>query len=556
MEGENMMKEKEFNLLYEPWIRVLTEQGLIQEMSVIDVLIHAHRCRNLAGDLVIQDVAIMRFLLAILQTVVYRYDEKGRKILLEESDDALDRWETIWNRGFFQKETIESYLSNWEDRFWLFHRKYPFYQVQEAEAGTECPAAKLNGNIWESNNKIRLFAERTGKLKEELTFSEAARWLININAFDDSALKAKRKGAPSVGVGWLGKLGLVYVEGKNLFETLMLNLVLVKEKRDVWKEPKPEWERNSPRTEERTKITIPDNQAEILSLQSRRILLMREGNKVTGYRVLGGDFWDEKNAVNEQMTAWQLIVEKKNTESSYWIPKRHIPEKQLWREFNNIFYPESGKKLPGVVKWVVLLKKNGMIEKEKEVLFKTAGVIYDAKKSSAMDTFGDYLTLQAGLFTDDGKNWEREIGNEVNICDQIAWVIGILKSNLNIASGQSAKSKDMGVSEVKDKYYSLIDQPFRTWISEISGEEDLSRAEEVRMKWRKEAYRLVQEYGRELLVQAGPQAMAGHSFQDPKDKNKSIYLTSFDAWNIFNAQLLKCYELKGGSEQRKEESHE
>ena len=168
------MTEREFNLLHEPWIRVMTEQGTIQEMSLLDVLIRAHEFQGLAGELVTQDVAVLRLLLAILQTIVYRFDEDGEEELLEEPDDALKRWKKIWDRGHFREEIIRDYLSEWEDRFWLFHPTRPFYQVYEAGDGTECSAAKLNGMISESNNKIRLFADRSGMQKDQLTFPEAA----------------------------------------------------------------------------------------------------------------------------------------------------------------------------------------------------------------------------------------------------------------------------------------------------------------------------------------------------------------------------------------------
>lgn len=535
------MGEKEFNLLHEPWIRVLTERGVIQEVSISNALIHAHEYHGLAGELVTQDVVVMRLLLAILQTIVYRYDDEGEEELLEDKSEALRRWKSIWDRGCFDREIIHSYLSEWEDRFWLFHQTRPFYQVPEAGDGTECSAAKLNGMISESNNKIRLFSERCGIQKEQLTFPEAARWLLYVNGFDDTSAKPKKKGSPSAGVGWLGKLGLIYAEGKNLFETLLLNLVLVSGQGKVWKDPKPQWELDAPRKDERTEIPMPDNQAELLTLQSRRILLKRQRDRVTGYYLLGGDYWDKENAVDEQMTVWQEIPGKKN-EESYWQPKRHSPERQMWRDFANIFCQEDGKRNPGIVAWIMLLKKRKLIDQENKILFKTASVKYGDKDFFAIDVFGDYLSLQTGLFTDIGGDWEEEIRNEVEICDHVAGIVGILKRNLNRATGQDT---DSDVPSVKETYYYRIDQPFRVWISEISGEEDLSQAEEVRMQWRKEAYRLVREYGRELLNQAGPQAMIGHSFKDEKDKNKDIYWTSFDAWNIFNAQLLKCYELKG-----------
>ena len=67
------MDDKKFNLLEEPWVCVMQENGEVKELSLIDALIHAHQYRGLSGELPTQDVAVLRLLLAVLQTVVYRY---------------------------------------------------------------------------------------------------------------------------------------------------------------------------------------------------------------------------------------------------------------------------------------------------------------------------------------------------------------------------------------------------------------------------------------------------------------------------------------------------
>ena len=175
------------------------------------------------------------------------------------------------------------------ENFYLFHPERPFYQCEHAKAGTEYSAAKLNGNLSESNNKRRLFAELGGKAKEEMTFSEAARWLLYVNAYDDTSAKpsgeSKERGIklPSPGAGWLGKMGIVFVAGNNLFETLMLNLMMINEREELFGKEMPIWEREKIPDGERTKIPLPDNLSELYTLQSRRLYLKREGQKVTGY---------------------------------------------------------------------------------------------------------------------------------------------------------------------------------------------------------------------------------------------------------------------------------
>lgn len=123
-----------------------------------------------------------------------------------------------------------------------------------------------------------------------MEYAQAARWLLYVNAYDDTSSKPKGKGLPSPGVGWLGKLGLIEAVGENLFQTLLLNLTLLKDGRNLWEgENRPIWERE-PDKAERQEIAVPDNQAELLTLQSRRLLLKRDHDKVVGYYLLGGDF--------------------------------------------------------------------------------------------------------------------------------------------------------------------------------------------------------------------------------------------------------------------------
>ena len=71
------MEKIEFNLLEEPWIRVMTEDCTVRECSLTEVLVHSHQYRRLAGELPTQDVAVLRLLLAVLRTVFYRMDPQG-----------------------------------------------------------------------------------------------------------------------------------------------------------------------------------------------------------------------------------------------------------------------------------------------------------------------------------------------------------------------------------------------------------------------------------------------------------------------------------------------
>ena len=340
------MSEKEFNLIEEPWIRVLDNQCQIKHVSLMHVILNAHEYVDLSGELATQDVAVLRLILAVLHTVFSRVDLEGEVSPLEEEDDAYERWKELWDAKRFPEKPIREYLEQWKERFWLFHPERPFGQMAGLDYGTKYDAAKLNGEVSESGNKIRLFSSYAVDEKKSLEYDQAARWLLYINSFDDTSSKpskegkeiAKRNGVEmeSPGVGWLGKLGLITVKGNNLFETLMLNFILVQVHRDanIPKEEKPVWEMNILPTQERRKINAPDNLSELYTLQSRRLLLQKENDKVIGFLLLGGDYFDREEAMIEPMTVWRRN-KTKTTEID--VPRRHDKNKQLWRDFSSIY---------------------------------------------------------------------------------------------------------------------------------------------------------------------------------------------------------------------------
>ena len=59
------MPEKEFNLIEERWIRVLHADSSMEEVSLLDALMHAHEFVDLGGEMQAQNVAVLRLLLAI-----------------------------------------------------------------------------------------------------------------------------------------------------------------------------------------------------------------------------------------------------------------------------------------------------------------------------------------------------------------------------------------------------------------------------------------------------------------------------------------------------------
>ncbi len=532
------MVETEFNLLDEPWIRVMTKEQKIVELSLTDALIHSHEYVDFAGESKPQDIAVLRLCLAALHTIFSRYDVDGRPETLMNAGMARKRWRKLWKLGYFPENVVRQYFEQYRECFWLFHPEKPFYQVNGAKNGTEYTAAKLNGEISESSNKVRMFATRSGEKKMQLTYSEAARWLLFINGFDDTSAKPRKKGLPSPGAGWIGRLGIVEAVGHNLFETLMLNLVFER-MGDKWNENCPVWERK-PKEEERTEISLSDNPAELLTLQSRRLLLIRNGSVVTGYYLLGGDFFSKINAFAETMTAWAPVINKGQVEA--FQPKRHDPQKQMWREFGNLFLEdENVNQRPGVINWIAKLRNWEYLDGDDQVTFRSVSVQYGDKDFFIADVFDDSLTFHSDLLKEaKWIDWGERIREEVRKCEELARLIGDLSKMLNLSVG-SEKSGD----EAKAEFYRQIDLPFRGWLENLnpSGmqENEYQYAEQKCESWHKIALTTVMRVADRLMENLGPSALVGRRVEG---KEKAFWCCAPKAYNRFLYYLGGVYEEK------------
>lgn len=522
--------DREFNLLDEPWIRVMLPDFTQKELSLTDVLLKAHEIRDLAGELPAQDTAVLRLLLAVLHTVFSRSDENGDAYEIEEPDEALRRWGALWNEGSFPEIPVRRYLEEQRGRFWLFDPERPFFQVPGI-AGTDYTAAKLNGALSESNNKTRLFPPCAGEGKAALSYAEAARWLLFVNGYDDTSAKPKQKGQPSPGAGWLGKIGAVCAVGENLFETLMLNLVLLRDRYSCWEEGGPVWERETPKAGERTEIPLPDNQPELLTLQSRRLLLKREGGAVTGYTLLGGDFFQRENAFTEQMTVWRTVTDK-NKQITGFQPKRHDKSRQMWRDFAAFAAQGEGKKRPGVVEWAAVLKEGGLLPDDRLLRLRITGVQYGDKDFFITDEFSDSLEFNAGLLTEAGDVWQELALIEIELCGKIAWIVGNLADDLEKASGGGGSAADRAT----EQFYYRLDVPFREWLRTLDPGQGTPARDERRKAWRSKVKTIAAALGKEYMAQAGEAAFAGRMLtEDGKERRYSAP----EAFNFFIYRLNK-----------------
>lgn len=542
------MNDREFNLLDEPWIKVIDGDCRIHEVSLTGLFEHAHDYQDLCGELPTQDFAMLRLLLAVLHTVFSRYDENGNELPLKNPAAARNRWEKLWVNKRFPAEVITKYLESQRENFYLFHPKRPFYQCEHAKAGTEYHAPKLNGNLSESSNKVRLFTDISGKEKEELSFSEAARWLLYVNAYDDTSAKpsgeSKERGTklPSPGAGWLGKLGIVFASGNNLFETLMLNLIMEKENGQLFGKETPIWEREDIPDGERTEIPLPGNLSELYTLQSRRLYLKRKGQKVTGYFLLGGDFFNRENAFIEPMTVWKNPDRKKPDQ---YVPHRHDFSKQFWRECPTAILHDKGNRQPGIILWLKKLIDKEIME-DSWMKIRIVSVQYGDKDFFVTNVFSDSLQMPASLISDMGFEWREVVLNSIGFCDDISKKVWSFAKEVNLASGGSDSTKESKgtaaffAENAKADFYNRIDSSFRRWLCALDPETDESDVKEA--EWRKECVGIARQLGNEIIRQTGTAAIFGRRKPGSEDKEKKAAFSAADAMNRFLAGLSAAEE--------------
>ena len=545
------MQKTEFNLLDEPWILTTGLGGDAKTLSLVDVFARAHELKALSGEIATQDAAVLRLLLAVLYAVHTRVDENGAP--LRPGYEPIALWKRIWDKGRFDMGIIGGYLEKYHGRFWLFHPERPFWQVVfgadqppvNRDGITLRPTAinvsKFIGDIADGD-KPNMFCGRGNK--NSIPFSEAARWLVHLNAFDVSPAGNPGKNPKTVkgfGHPWPANIGMTWASGGSLFQTLMLNLVLA-HNGDCWPEGNAWWEAAPPCTTaeglERVEVAVPESIVELMSMQFRYVALRREGGSVTGFDLWSGVKFDAENAFIEQMTSWKVAKKKDNAR----FPKKHDPAKQLWRDFAALVPHGAYDESPGVVKWLAALEYSQVPLPLLQL--NTAGVIYK-KDTAVADVFSDSLRMSAGILAGldrdgaDGDSWSSRIIKELETTEKMVECVGYLASNIEAASGGEAR-RDASRGEAKAEAYFRLDAPFRGWLAAIDPQND--DIDDTCARWSQMSYRMIMRLGEELAARAGEHALVGRVVKIGKN---DALMASPKAFAIFKNSVNKALKNAG-----------
>ncbi|MDR1822083.1 MAG: type I-E CRISPR-associated protein Cse1/CasA [Oscillospiraceae bacterium] len=510
----------EFNLLDEPWIPVLDTNGTQRELSLTDVFRQADKIAAITSELPTLDAALLRLLLAIMHASLARS--------VQDYAEAIDLWRELWENGL-PAEEICAYLERWRDRFWLFDDERPFGQVSFAEPPenvvfTAKDVSQLNGSISDGNTP-NVFSGRTGSQRNTLIYAEAARWLLHLNSFDVAPAGAPPKPpkllVKGYGLGWLSQIGLLWLNGENLFQTLMFNFVL----KDC-SESKPQWEINDKLTEtsiQRVQLIPPDNLAELYTIPWRRIKLVKSGNVINGYELWGGCTIDTQNAFIEPMTMWR------GSDNAY-KPILHDAKKQLWRDFSSLTVNKKQDNAPGIIKWLSEIKYETEIELPM-LKIRTAAFGYQ-KNTKVSDCFSDSLSFNSLLLSSLCEAWIPRITDLLADTEKAVFAVGVLALDLAEASGDrrdnkgyASKTMEGKRDAAKQEAYFRLDEPFRGWLSSIDPQNDA--IDKKSDEWRRTAHFVLQRLGKEIINQSGTTAFTGYKNKNaPNAHNKFTYTIS------------------------------
>lgn len=514
-----------FNLVDEAWITVIGTDGRTRDVSLIEAFTRGREIVRVVGEVPTQGFAILRLLLAILHRA------SGGPQSVEQWVHARDDWDDTvgWVRG---------YLTQFHARFDLRDPTMPFFQVADLRSVSDAVSG-LEKLIADVPNGEPYFTTRTGRGIERISWAEAARWLVHVQAFDPAGIRTGAVGDPRssggkgypIGPAWAGQLGGVHVVGDTLADTLLLNLVVPQEI-DVMSGPGdlPPWERPPlDQREDASNGGQPRGLVDLYTWQARRVRLVGEGDDVVGLVLAQGDRMTPQNRLTiEPLTGWRFSEpQTKKHGSVTYMPREHMPERAFWRGLSGLLphvtdtvggAKPARYQEPGVLQWVARLRRQGELA-DAVVRVHAVGVRYGANQSTFDEIVDDELTLPTDLLTDPGLaqravDGVAEAGAAV---DQLAH----LTRNVALAAGASTEG-DGPRERARETAYARLDVPYRTWLAGLSEAGD---ARESSAEWQRQVRSLVFGLSRDVVEQAGMAAWIGRRVQ-----GRHVDLGLADAW--------------------------
>ncbi|MGQ5708747.1 type I-E CRISPR-associated protein Cse1/CasA [Lactobacillus sp. PSON] len=531
-----------FNLVEKPWIKVIDFADQEQLVSLSEVFQNASQYRQLAGDTKSQDLAILRFLLAIL-TRVY-FDSNNKNVLLK-------KWNKLYQSNEFTPDVFD-YLNSYKDSFDLFGEK-PFYQVTEEvynqhvepkkqiKNGKGTVAIKqMNRTVSESNNTPSLFSPKSESYKNKVSLAEFTRWIISYQNYTGVTDKTKMlsKDKFSVSSGWLYGLNPFFIKQENLFKTLMYNLVLdpdtnVEEQKPVWEYDISEYLRKRVRAE------LPDNISELYTLWSRMLHIEWSDAGEPTIFTAGLPKVDSVEARIEPMTTWRY--DKKIDKFKPAVKSKNNLDVAMWRNFGQYIGVNQYKKdsknnpqlMPGLMHWLQVLKDKKIIDSILDVDLVSVSLISDgnATSQSPYAEVVDNMRIKLNVLFDENpeliNKWPIRIDNTINQTQTVGKDLWIFAKKTAVLLGLSDSTF---ASRVTSHFYDRLNNLFYGWLASISADDNQDKKI---LEWKNELEKVAAQEAKAIVANVPSKAIMGRDQEDKKSRENI-----FTAYNSFHVNVV------------------
>jgi CRISPR system CASCADE complex protein casA len=521
----------DFNLCNEPWIPVLYVSGQTQEVSLKQLFDESNSIRKIHSGDATTDVAILGVAVAIFFRAVLENTEEYGELYREPK-----KWiQNISSGGSEQLYFVQDYLKKYQDRFNLFDAERPFMQVADLHTskGEVKPVSRL---VLDSESEY--FSMRAEQALTSLSYAEAARYLVTVQAYDYSGIKSGAVGDPRVkggrgypiGVGWYGTTGKIIIHGENLIETLLycidyeqlLNVEKVKGKSHrIALQDKPVWERELPDTAapraykggDPTKYKDEPAPAagmcEILTWQSRRVRLFPENGRVTGVLVSNGDKWLDRNTYTDPLTAYRFSKNQSTQTHYVWMPQTHSAERTLWRGadalLTRLSSSQEKQNKPATV--IRQISSGKYFSPDTKTKIQLVGMVYGTQSSIVEETIDESVTLELGILTEQGAEISAMVRDNIQLTMDASIALGQYAGNLLRAAGKEYEFRP----SVTESILHRMEDEFRSWLADLSVSDDVSAQA---AKWQSKVRRILEGEADQLAVSAGPKAAIGTIYDE------------------------------------------
>jgi CRISPR system Cascade subunit CasA len=468
-----------FDLRIQPWIPVRTLSGDLLEVSLSEVLTRPQNYLRIESDNPLEVASLYRFLLAVL----YR--------ALEGPNNIAES--VAWFKNGFPLEKIEAYLETYQDRFDLFHPKYPFYQIAEMPSeGYTQHWSRLSTEYGSGNTSFLFnYSRREDAPKAQTSTvspAQAARLILEHQSFCLGGLiKRFITSAPGAPVATAAN---TLVQGENLHQTLCLNLTLYPN--ELRKHDHAVWEVEPPTVKELKADPgrMPLGKVDRFTWLSRSIKLFPEtqegegaGETRVGFLAYASAVRPQEQAPNDPLIAYRLHPK------FGILPLGLSKERGFWRDFAAILPHKKGEtadKIPEVISHAIDLTRKLERRSKKGIVTMVLGQINDQGKVEVWRSEAQRLPDAVLGEQDVRQTVESALRESDTFWEYLNTACRILADRLLAPSGRSAHKDDVSkltqTFPARAFYWSSLERRFSEWLGTLSEGYD---EDAVETAWRK-----------------------------------------------------------------------